>query len=115
MTPTIPSVINRGYSEAVERGGLLMMDGAWGESVGDIIVARVRGLPSEELLRDVQDRVVTLLKDTQHRKVLYDALELVAPSVEVTLVQQGLTRELDKGSTRIAVVVPNTRVAYLAR
>ena len=95
------------------------MDGQlWVEPIGDLIIARVRGQPSEALLRACQDRVLQIAKDagskTTHR-VLYDALEMESPPVDVPLAQ----RELDEGlrdiRLRRAIVVPNTRLAYLAR
>ena len=36
---------------------------AWVELVGDLIVARVRGEPTEELLRETQDQVLFLIQD----------------------------------------------------
>jgi hypothetical protein len=88
----------------------------WVELIGGLIVARIRGVPTEELLRECQDRVVQLVKDTGRTRVLYDALELELPTVEPALIQQKLNSELDSDlRLRRAIVVPNTRVAYLAR
>ena len=92
-----------------------MQSGAWVELVGDIIIARIRGVPTEALVRDCQDRVLSLLKDTEYRKVLYDALELESPPLDVTLVQQSLSEDLHHKGAKIALVVPNTRIAYLSR
>ncbi len=95
-----------------------MLSGAqlWVEPVGGLILARVRGVPSESLLRDCQDRVLQLAKDSNQSKVLYDALELELPTVEPALIQQKLESELDPAvRLRRAIVVPNTRVAFLAR
>ena len=92
-----------------------MQSAAWVELVGDIIIARIRGIPTEALVRDCQQRVVSLLQDTEYRKILYDALELEAPSVDVTLVQQNLSEDLHERDSKIALVVPNTRIAYLSR
>lgn len=56
------------------------MDGQlWVEPVGDLIIPRVRGQPSESLLRECQERVLQIARDTSGRrvrKVLYDALEM---------------------------------------
>jgi hypothetical protein len=91
----------------------------WMEPVGDIIVARIRGMCTEDLLKECQQRVIDLAKDTRQVKVLYDTLEMEVPSVEVTLVQQGLESDTRKrfGSAplRRAILVSNTRVAYLSR
>jgi hypothetical protein len=90
-------------------------DNLWVEIVGSIIVARIRGVPTEELIRECQSRIVSLLKDTGCKRVMYDALELERPPVDVALVQQALTAALTEPTMRIAIVVSNTRVAYLAR
>ena len=91
----------------------------WVEPVGDIIIARIRGTCTEALLRQCQLRVLDLAKDTRQVKVLYDTLEMEVPSVEVTLVQQELESEAWKRlgplPLRRAILVSNTRVAYLSR
>jgi hypothetical protein len=87
----------------------------WVDLVGDLIVARVRGEPTEALLRQCQDEVVQLVQDTQRAKVLYDTLEMEAPPVDVPLVQRKLDEELGPIQLRRAIVVPNSRLAYLAR
>lgn len=87
----------------------------WVEPVGDLIIARVRGLPTEALLEDCQDRVLQLFKDSASGKVLYDALELEAPPVDIPLAQRKLDESLGSLRIRRAIVVPNTRLAYLAR
>ena len=51
---------------------------AWVELVGDLIVARVRGEPNEQLLRETQDKVLFLVKDAGRARVLYDTLEMDA-------------------------------------
>jgi hypothetical protein len=93
----------------------------WVEPVGGLIVARVRGLPTEALLRECQERVMQIARDTNanstgtiHR-VLYDALEMESPPVDVPLEQRRLDEQLDGLQLRRAIVVPNTRLAYLAR
>jgi len=86
------------------------------EPSGGIILARIRGVPSEPLLRACQERVLRLIGDTGQSRVPYDALELELPTVDPALVQQKLEAELDPAvRLRRAIVVPNTRVAYLAR
>ena len=87
----------------------------WVEPVGDLIIARVRGLPTEALLRECQDRVLQLLQDSASGKVLYDALELEAPAVDIPLAQRKLDESLGLVRMRRAIVVPNTKLAYLAR
>ena len=87
----------------------------WVELVGNVIVARIRGTPTEALVRECQKRVVSLLQDTGCKRVMYDALELDSPTVEIALAQQPLTAALAESSVRIAIVVSNTKVAYLSR
>jgi hypothetical protein len=86
----------------------------WVEFVG-IIVARIRGIPTAELIRECQSRVVALRNDTGCNSIMYDALELDRPPIEIVLTQQGLTDELKESGVKIAIVVPNTSIAYLAR
>jgi len=87
----------------------------WVEPVGEIIVARIRGEPNEALLRECQQRVLQLVEDTRRGRVLYDTLEMDSPPVDVPLVQRKLDEELGAVKLRRAIVVPNTRLAYLAR
>jgi hypothetical protein len=87
----------------------------WVEPVGSVIVARVRGKPTAEMLRECEHRVLELARETQHVRLLYDALELEAPEIEVVRLQQELeaARQTNLGSEslRTAILVPNTRVA----
>ncbi len=92
-----------------------MSDQLWIEPVGNIIIARVRGVPTIALLEECHTRVLALAKETEQVRVLYDALELEAPSVEVPLSQQKLDKEMGSIKLRRAIVVPNTKLAYLAR
>jgi len=91
----------------------------WVEPVGSVIVARLRGTPTAELLRECERRVMELARDTQQIRVLYDALELVAPEIELVLLQQRLEADrkaaLGSAVLRTAILVPNTRIAYLSR
>lgn len=95
-----------------------MKGDVWVEPVGDLIIARLRGQPTEALLRECQDRVVRIVRDrrdaTQHL-VLYDALEMESPPVDVPWSQRQLDEALGDIRLRRAIVVPNTRLAYLAR
>jgi hypothetical protein len=92
-----------------------MPEQLWVEVVGEVIMARVRGLPTEEMLREVQRRVVALARETGKTCVLYDGLEMEPPPVEVPLVQRKLDEELAGLKLRRAVLVPNSKLAYLAR
>jgi hypothetical protein len=87
----------------------------WVEPVGDLIIARVRGVPTEDLLRECQERVLELARESQRNRVLYDALEMDAPIVDVALAQRKLDAAAGNLALRRAIVVPNTKLAYLAR
>lgn len=90
-------------------------DQLWVEPIGTLIIARMRGMPTEALLRECQERVLQLVKDTGCGKVLYDALEMEAPNLDVVLLQRTLDDETNDIILRRAIVVPNTKLAYLAR
>ncbi len=87
----------------------------WVELVGDLVIARLRGQPTAELLRECQAKVLLLARDAARRRVLYDALEMEPPPVEVTFAQRELDEALGGIVLRRAIVVPNSRLAYLAR
>lgn len=92
------------------------MQQLWIESVGAIIVARMRGELSESLMVEAHQRVLSIATETGQTKVIYDALELDAPSIDLVVMQQELLEsELASMTLRRALVVPNTRLAYLAR
>jgi hypothetical protein len=65
----------------------------WVEPVGELILARLRGRCDEQILRECQHRVFELVKDTHQVKVLYDALELEDPTVDMALLQQKMDAE----------------------
>jgi hypothetical protein len=87
----------------------------WVELVGDLVVARVRGEPTVELLQECQRQVLFLARDAGRAKVLYDALEMMPPPVDVPWSQRELDQQLDGVRLRRAIVVPNSKLAYLAR
>jgi len=87
----------------------------WIEPVGEVIIARIRGVPTEALLRECQERILNLVKDTEKGLVLHDCLEMETPQIEVPVSQWKLDQQVLSVHLRRAVVVPNTRLAYLAR
>lgn len=92
------------------------MQQLWIESVGGIIVARMRGELSDSMMLETHQRVLSLATQTGQTKIIYDALELLAPSIDLVVRQQELVEsELASMTLRRALVVPNTRLAYLAR
>lgn len=87
----------------------------WVELVGDLVIARIRGEPTEQLLRETQEQVLFLVRDAQRGKVLYDTLEMTPPPVDVPWSQRSLDADLGPIQLKRAIVVPNSRLAYLAR
>ena len=87
----------------------------WVEPVGNLVIARLRGSPTAELLEECQRRVIVLVRETGFTRAIYDALEMEAPSVEVVLAQRNITDREEAGALRRAIVVPNSKLAYLAR
>lgn len=91
----------------------------WVEPVGSVIVARLRGKPTAELILECEARVLELTRDTRHVRVLYDALELEPPEMALVLLQKqldsGRKESIGAASLRTAIVVPNTKIAYLSR
>jgi hypothetical protein len=88
---------------------------AWVELVGELVVARIRGEPTEQLLRETQEKVLFLVRDADRGKVLYDTLEMTPPPIDVPWSQRKLDESLGDIKLRRAIVVPNSRLAYLAR
>jgi hypothetical protein len=91
----------------------------WVEPVGKIIIARIRGTCSEKILLEMQARVLQLIEDTHQARILYDALEMDDPTEDLALLQERLDKETAQilGGRRLrkAILVPNTRSAFLAR
>jgi hypothetical protein len=93
-----------------------MSDGqCWVELVGELVVARVRGQPTEQLLKDAQEKVLFLVRDAGRGKVLYDTLEMDPPPVDVPWAQRALDEQLGPIKLKRAIVVPSSRIAFLAR
>ena len=87
----------------------------WVDVVGELIIARVRGEPTAELLRECHEQVLLLTNESGRGKVLYDTLEMDPPPPTVPMTQWKLDAELSGVTLRRAIVVPNSRLAYLAR
>ena len=82
---------------------------------GDVLLVEQQGEMDEATLRLCQQRVLELANETGLRRVLYDAREMIAPPASLTLMQQGLDDQLGGMKLRRAIVVPGTKIAYLAR
>lgn len=88
---------------------------SWVEVSGSIIIARMRGEVTLVEIDSVKQQITQLVADTDIRRVLYDGLEMEPPTVELTLAQQAVAAEFHSQGVRIAILAPNTRIAYLAR
>jgi hypothetical protein len=80
-----------------------------------LIIARVRGCPTEAVLQTCQSEVLSLVRESGVWKVLYDALEMEPPPVSIPWVQRALDEQVVDVKLRRAIVVPNTKLAFLAR
>lgn len=80
-----------------------------------LIIARIRGCPTEAVLQECQAEVLLLARESGVRKVLYDALEMEPPPVSIPWAQRALDEQLIDVKLRRAIVVPNTKLAFLAR
>lgn len=87
----------------------------WIEPVGGVVIARMRGIPDEPMLKECQERILSLVKDTRQGLILHDCLEMETPQVDVPVSQWKLDEEIGSIHLRRAVVVPNTKLAYMAR
>ena len=82
---------------------------------GDLLLVEQQGELNEAMLRACQQRVLELAHETGLRRVLYDARAMIAPEADLALMQQKLDDQLGGMKLRRAIVVPGTRMAYLAR
>jgi hypothetical protein len=82
---------------------------------GDMLLVELQGEMTETMLRECQRRVLELAHETGLRRVLYDARAMVPPAAEMALMQQQLDDGLNGLRLRRAILVPGTRIAYLAR
>ena len=91
----------------------------WIEPLGNVVVVRVRGELTESLLKEIHERVIQLLRDTEYTRVLYDTLEMESPDVDIALLQEKLNEKTKQlfadQSLRKAILVSNTRLGYLSR
>lgn len=90
-------------------------ENVWVELVGKFIIARLRGSVSEEMLKERHERICQIGRDTGCDRLLLDDLEMTAMGHEAIEAQQALNSELATLGFQIAIVVPNSRLAYLAR
>lgn len=86
---------------------------------GSIIVARVRGTCTHETVARCQQYVIEMAKGCDKVRILYDTLDMDIPDVNLVLLQQRVEVDtkirLGAIPMRRAILVSNTRLAYLAR
>jgi hypothetical protein len=82
---------------------------------GDVLLVEHHGEMDEATLRLCQQRLLELANASGLRRALYDARAMVAPPAALTLMQQDLDDQLGGMKLRRAIVVPGTKIAYLAR
>jgi hypothetical protein len=87
----------------------------WVALVGQIIIVRSRGKTLVHAVHERHARVLRLERETGCKKVLFDFLEGDAPSFEVMEAQKLLNAELKALGFSVAVLVPNSRLAYHGR
>ena len=91
----------------------------WIEPLGNVVVVRVRGELTESLLKEIHERVIQLLRDTEYTRVLYDTLEMESPDIDIALLQEKLNEKTKQlfadQAPRKAILVSNTRLGYLSR
>lgn len=92
-----------------------MSQAFWVEPVGKLVIARIRGEATEQQLQRCQERVLAIVEQTGNRCVLYDLLEAHTLSPEVAMAQVELDESGAGVGLRRAIVVPNSRLAFMAR
>jgi hypothetical protein len=90
-------------------------DQVWVEIVSNTIIAGMQGDVSEGMLNQRHAQILQMARDTGCRRLLLDDLKMNALSYEILETQRVLNVELDTLGFKIAIVVPNSRLAYLAR
>jgi len=93
------------------------MENLWVELKGNIIIARLRGVPTRDILKKCQETIFQIAKDTGSRLILYDALEMAAPDIDL-VISHWKTADVDAANElklKRAILVPDTKLAYLAR
>lgn len=86
------------------------------ELAGDMAIVRFRGAATEALLLECHAYLLDVVRNAGRRKILYDAREMTTPDMDLVFLQRHMVDARYLGdSLRRAIVVPNTKLAYLAR
>lgn len=100
---------------ADDKYGAFVNQAVWVEPVGKLVIARIRGDTTEDVLLECQSRVLAIVADSGLRCVLYDLLEAQALTPEVAMSQIRLDEGGPGAGLRRAIVVPNSPLAFVAR
>jgi hypothetical protein len=84
------------------------------EVADNIAIVCVRGEPTKELIAACQARVLAIAQQGVVTAVLYDARAMQPPTIDVPWTQRTLD-EQERPELRRAIVVPNAKLAFLAR
>lgn len=107
----LPSPCKRVKGVSVEN----LIDQVWVELVGNIIIARISGEASPEMLKARHERILQIEQDTGCKKLLLDDLQMAPLAYSGVEAQRVLSRELETLGFKIAILVPNSKMAFIAR
>lgn len=85
------------------------------EVMDGLIIVRIAGEPTFDFFGDCIARLKQVVKDTGIRKVVYDLRAMDAPYLDVILHGARTAIETRGRPLQRAVVVPNSKLAYMAR
>lgn len=86
------------------------------ELAGDMAIVRFRGAATEALLLECHQHLLDVVRNAGRQKILYDAREMTTPDLDLVFLQRHMVEARYLGeSLRRAIVVSNTKLAYLAR
>lgn len=92
-----------------------MTEQLWIEPVGDIVLVQLKGMVSGEIIDECHKRILRLTQELGHGRVLLDLQEVEPPSLDVATYPWNIELQTGPLKLRRAVLVSNTRRAYLAR
>jgi phosphoribosylaminoimidazole carboxylase (NCAIR synthetase) len=87
----------------------------WVERVSGVIMASMRGDVTKAMLCQRHEQILQIANDTSSRKLLLNDLEMHPMSYEMLEAQKVFNKQLEALHFKIAIVVPDSRLAYLAR
>ncbi len=85
------------------------------QEIGQIIVARISGDLSASMVMALGQEIKRIAQETGLNRVLINGLEMNPPQIEIPILQWQLNAEQVELKLRRAIVVRDSRMAYLAR